>query len=114
MIVYSAILDNDKNMHKNIDKNIDNKKIYSEKNVKKLLKNYTKLNYKNKKINQLLLELYNNIFHILRLKLDFDFILNVLIKIVSKGDIFIINKFLDDLKKKNETKDKLVQILEHQ
>ena len=60
------------------------------------------------------MRLYNNIFHILRLKIDFDFILNLLIKIVSKGDIFIINKFLDDLKSENEIKDKLVQILEHQ
>ena len=46
--------------------------------------------------------------------MDFDFILNLLIKIVSKGDIILINKFLDDIKKKSETKDKLEQILENQ
>ena len=72
------------------------------------------LNYKKKKMNQLISGLYNNIFKSFKEKIDFDFILNLLIKIVSKGDIILINKFIDDLKKKSETKEKLVQILENQ
>ena len=72
------------------------------------------LNYKKKKMNQLISGLYNKIFDSFKEKMDFDFVLNLLIKIVSKGDIILINKFIDDLKKRNETKDKLDQILENQ
>ena len=79
-------------------------------------------NFKKKKINKLILGLYNNIFKSLKEKQGFDFFFNLLIKIVSKSDIILINKFLDDLintfKIKSETKDKekedkLAQILDN-
>ena len=55
------------------------------------------LKYKRKKINDLIIDLYNNIYLSLNKKIDFDFILNLLVKIVSKGDIILILKFLDDI-----------------
>ena len=111
-------LDNDDYFNKTMTYNRNNFKI--NKNGKQFV--YIKitsiqqkiyLNYKKKKLNQLILGLYDNIFKSFKEKMDFDFILNLLIKIVSKGDIILINKFLDDIKKKNETKDKLDQILEN-
>ena len=62
------------------------------------------LNYKKNKINDLILGLYKNIFNSFTNKVGYSFILNLLVKIVSKSDIFLINKFLNDLKKKSESK----------
>ena len=62
------------------------------------------LNYKKKKIITLIKELYNNVIKS-RKKKEIDFILNLLIKIVSKGDIILIIRFLDDIKKSIENYD---------
>ena len=62
------------------------------------------LNYQKVKIMYLIKELYNKVIDSLNKK-EIDFILNLLIKIVSKGDIILIIRFLDDLKKKVETFD---------
>ena len=67
------------------------------------------LNYKKKRMNELISSLYNGIILSFKEKLGYDFILGLLVKIVSKGDIILINKFLDELKKKSESK----EILEH-
>ena len=64
-------------------------------------------NFKKKKIYLLISGLYNNIFKLFKEKAGFDFFLNLLIKLVSKSDIILINKFLEDLKNQPETKDKL-------
>ena len=63
------------------------------------------LNFKKKKMNELILGLYANVLKELKEKIGIDFILNLLVKIVSKGDIILINNFLDEIKKKSEIKD---------
>ena len=63
------------------------------------------LNYKKKKIMILIKELYNTVVEYLKKKKEIELILNLLIKIVSKGDIALIIRFLDDLKKNIEPYD---------
>ena len=72
------------------------------------------LNYKKEKINDLINGLYDNIFNSFKEKIGFDFIMSLLVKIVSKGDILLILKFLDNLKKKFETKEKKELIYNNQ
>ena len=63
------------------------------------------LDYRKKKIMILIKELYNSLIIKLCKKREIDFILNLLIKIVSKGDSTLIIKFLDELKKMVEIYD---------
>ena len=56
------------------------------------------LKYKTEKINNLIEGLYNSIISLFKKIIDFDFYIDLLIKLVSKGNIIIIKKFLDDLK----------------
>ena len=72
------------------------------------------LNYKKKRMNQLIKEIYNTILVSYKEILEFDFFLDLLAKIVSKGDIILINNFLDELKKKSESKDRLEKIYNNQ
>ena len=62
------------------------------------------LNYKRKKINIMIFELYNNTLKSYKESPQCNFVLNLLIKIVSKSDIILISKFLKDLEKKSEKK----------
>ena len=72
------------------------------------------LNYKKKRMNELISSLYNSILMSFKEKLGYDFILGLLVKIVSKGDIILINKFLDELNKKSESKEILEKINNNQ
>ena len=60
------------------------------------------LNYNKKKINSLMLDLYKNIFSAFKLNPLISINLNFLIKISSKGDLNLIEKFLQDLTKEKE------------
>ena len=158
-----------KSISMEIDKNTENnnpKRIQSEKNAKRLAKNYKKLkpssfyknniddidndyfnksvtfnennnlkinqngtqftyikitslqqkiylNYKKNKIYDIISGLYNMIFESFKDKVGYGFILNLLVKIVSKSDIILINKFLDDLKEKSRTKEWKKQICDN-
>ena len=100
---------------------------YDEKNHLKINQNGTKFvyikvtsnqqkiyfNYKKEKMNELISGLYDNIFKFFKEKVGFSLILNLLIKIVSKSDIILINKFLDDIKKSSDI-EKLKQIYNNQ
>ena len=68
------------------------------------------LNYKKKKMKELIQALYTYIFKSLKEKIGFELFLNLLLKIVSKGDIILINQFLDEFKKKSESKDRTEEI----
>jgi len=61
-------------------------------------------NYKKEKLNLMILELYNNTLQSFKEKEQNDFVLNLLIKIVSKSDIILICQFLEDLKDKSKNK----------
>ena len=56
--------------------------------------------YKKEKMNLMKLDLYNNSIKIFKEPEYYDFVLNLLIKIVSKSDINLISNFLEDLKMK--------------
>ena len=61
-------------------------------------------NYKKVKLNMMILDLYNNTLSTFKESEHFDFVLNLLIKIVSKSDITLITQFLNLLKNKSEKK----------
>ena len=60
------------------------------------------LNYNKKKINSLMFDLYKNIFKAFKLNPLISINLNFLIKIGSKGDLNLIEKFLQDLTKEKD------------
>ena len=61
-------------------------------------------NYKKVKLNMMILDLYNNTLSTFKESDHFNFVLNLLIKIVSKSDITLITQFLNLLKTKSEKK----------
>ena len=63
-------------------------------------------NYNKKKINQLMIDLYNNLFQAFRANPAITINLDFLVKIGSKGDLNLVEKFLKDLiKEKNNIKE---------
>ena len=60
--------------------------------------------YKKEKMKWMISELYNNSLNSFKEKEQNDFVLNLLVKIVSKSDINLICKFLADLKEKSKNK----------
>ena len=60
--------------------------------------------YKKEKINLMLSELYNNSLNSFKESENYNFFLNLLIKIVSKSDTNLICKFLNDIQEKSKNK----------
>ena len=60
------------------------------------------LSYKKIKMNTMILDLYNNTLNFFKESEQFDFISNLLIRIVSKSDIILICKFLNNIKEKSK------------
>ena len=72
------------------------------------------LSYKKVKMNLMILALYNNTLNSLKETEQFTFVLNLLIKIVSKSDIILISEFLNYLKSKSSKKSFLDKLYKHQ
>ena len=72
------------------------------------------LNYKKVKMNSMILDLYNNTLNSLKESEQFNFVLNLLIKIVSKSDIILISEFLNYLKNKSNKKSFLDKLYKNQ
>ena len=70
--------------------------------------------YKKVKMNSMILDLYNNTLNSLKETEQFYFVLNLLIKIVSKSDIILICQFLNYLKSKQDKKSFIDKLYKHQ
>jgi hypothetical protein len=70
--------------------------------------------YKKVKMNLMILDLYNNTLNSLKETEQFYFVLNLLIKIVSKSDIILICQFLNYLKSKQDKKSFIDKLYKHQ
>ena len=104
-MVYSSKSENIDTSSKNNQININYAQIKITPEQKKVQKNYKK-----EKLDSMISELYNNTLQSFKEKEQNDFVLNLLIKIVSKSDIILICQFLEDLKEKSKNK-KLLNII---